>query len=333
MLHKIPVDQKLIEELYLNGKISDEARQYSLDTLYPRNEWLLWLLRLLMFLGSTLIFSGIIYFFSFNWDQIASVAKLLIVESMIVVTIVCACIFSLKEVRGQLFLFAASLFVGLFFVVLSQVYTSDSPAFFLFLYWSILIIGWTLISNFSPQWFLLIFLVNIFLITWWNEWVSPSNDIKFMIYTFLIIFNGLILSLREYFVPDEKMKWLRFRWIRIVLTFLILPIMLIPILTLITSVTEATISIILSSVLGVFGHIIFYYVYRYKFKDLLVLVALALSVCIVIQVFGFEFFGNLIGGTTDGILFAIMGVVALLTFSSAVIVLRKIDKSMESSNV
>ena len=45
-----------------------------------------------------------------------------------------------------------------------------------------------------------------------------------------------------------------------------------------------------------------------------------------------EFFGNLIGGT-DGILFAIMGIVALLTFSSAIIVLRKIDKGMESSNV
>ena len=327
MLHKIPVDRKLIEELYLNGKINDEARQYSLDTLNPRNEWLLWLSRLLMFIGTTLILAGIIYFFSFNWDQITSVAKLLIVESMIIVTIVCAFIFSLKEVKGQLFLFAASLFVGLFFVVLGQVYTSDSPVFLLFLYWSILIIGWTLISNFSPQWFLLIFLVNIFLITWWNQWVSPSNDIEFMIYTFLMIFNGLILSLREYFASDEKMKWLRFRWIRILLTFLILPIMLIPILTLITSVTEATFSVILSAVLGIFGHIIFYYVYRYKFKDLLVLATLAFSVCIVI-----EFFGNLIGGT-DGILFAIMGIVALLTFSSAIIVLRKIDKGMESSNV
>lgn len=332
MLHKIPVDRKLIEELYLNGKINDEARQYSLDTLNPRNEWLLWLSRLLMFIGTTLILTGIIYFFSFNWDQITSVAKLLIVESMIIVTIVCAFIFSLKEVKGQLFLFAASLFVGLFFVVLGQVYTSDSPVFLLFLYWSILIIGWTLISNFSPQWFLLIFLVNIFLITWWNQWVSPSNDIEFMIYTFLMIFNGLILSLREYFASDEKMKWLRFRWIRILLTFLILPIMLIPILTLITSVTEATFSVILSAVLGIFGHIIFYYVYRYKFKDLLVLATLAFSACIVIQVFGFEFFGNLIGGT-DGILFAIMGIVALLTFSSAIIVLRKIDKGMESSNV
>ena len=332
MLHKIPVDRKLIEELYLNGKINDEARQYSLDTLNPRNEWLLWVSRLLMFIGTTLILAGIIYFFSFNWDQITSVAKLLIVESMIIVTIVCAFIFSLKEVKGQLFLFAASLFVGLFFVVLGQVYTSDSPVFLLFLYWSILIIGWTLISNFSPQWFLLIFLVNIFLITWWNQWVSPSNDIEFMIYTFLMIFNGLILSLREYFASDEKMKWLRFRWIRILLTFLILPIMLIPILTLITSVTEATFSVILSAVLGIFGHIIFYYVYRYKFKDLLVLATLAFSVCIVIQVFGFEFFGNLIGGT-DGILFAIMGIVALLTFSSAIIVLRKIDKGMESSNV
>ena len=332
MLHKIPVDRKLIEELYLNGKINDEARQYSLDTLNPRNEWLLWLSRLLMFIGTTLILAGIIYFFSFNWDQITSVAKLLIVELMILVTIVCAFIFSLKEVKGQLFLFAASLFVGLFFVVLGQVYTSDSPVFLLFLYWSILIIGWTLISNFSPQWFLLIFLVNIFLITWWNQWVSPSNDIEFMIYTFLMIFNGLILSLREYFASDEKMKWLRFRWIRILLTFLILPIMLIPILTLITSVTEATFFVILSAVLGIFGHIIFYYVYRYKFKDLLVLATLAFSVCIVIQVFGFEFFGNLIGGT-DGILFAIMGIVALLTFSSAIIVLRKIDKGMESSNV
>ncbi len=261
MLHKIPVDRKLIEELYLNGKINDEARQYSLDTLNPRNEWLLWLSRLLMFIGTTLILAGIIYFFSFNWDQITSVAKLLIVELMIIVTIVCAFIFSLKEVKGQLFLFAASLFVGLFFVVLGQVYTSDSPVFLLFLYWSILIIGWTLISNFSPQWFLLIFLVNIFLITWWNQWVSPSNDIEFMIYTFLMIFNGLILSLREYFASDEKMKWLRFRWIRILLTFLILPIMLIPILTLITSVTEATFSVILSAVLGIFGHIIFYYVY------------------------------------------------------------------------
>ena len=53
MLHKIPVDRKLIEGLYLNGKINDEARQYSLDTLNPRNEWLLWLSRLLMFIGTT----------------------------------------------------------------------------------------------------------------------------------------------------------------------------------------------------------------------------------------------------------------------------------------
>ena len=133
--------------------------------------------------------------------------SMLIVELMILVTIVCAFIFSLKEVKGQLFLFAARLFIGLFFVVLGQVYTSESPVFLLFLYWSILMIGWTLISNFSPQWFLLIFLVNIFLITWWNQWVSPSNDIEFMIYTFLMIFNGLILSLREYFASDEKMKW------------------------------------------------------------------------------------------------------------------------------
>ncbi len=108
MLHKIPVDRKLIEELHLNAKISDEARQYSLDILYPRNEWLLWLSRLLMFIGSTLILSGIIYFFSFNWDQIASVAKLLIVESMIAATIVCAYIFSLC-------LFTCSLIDLLFF--------------------------------------------------------------------------------------------------------------------------------------------------------------------------------------------------------------------------
>ncbi|MQG18177.1 MAG: DUF2157 domain-containing protein [SAR202 cluster bacterium] len=332
MFDKISIDRKLIDELYLNGIISNEARQYCLNTYYPRNEWLIWFSRLLMFLGVAFILSGIIYFFAYNWDQISSVYKLLIIELMIISSVAAAYIYSLKDIKGQIFLFSASLFVGLFFVVVGQVYISDSPVFLFFLYWSILIIGWTLISNFYPQWFLLIFLVNIFLITWWNQWVSPSNDIEFMIYTFLMIFNGLILSLREYFASDEKIKWLRFRWIRILLTFLVLTIMLIPILTLIISVTEATFSVILSAVLGILGHIIFYYVYRYKFKDLLVLATLAFSVCIVIQVFGFEFFGNLIGGT-DGILFAIMGIVALLTFSYAIIVLRKIDKSMESSNV
>ena len=332
MLHKIPVDRQLVEKLYLNGRISEEARQYSLDMLYPRNEWLQWLSRLLMFIGSILILSGVIYFFSFNWAQISSIAKLLIVELMISASIVCAYIFSLKKVTGQLFLFAASIFVGLFFVVLGQVYTSDSPAFLLFLSWSILIIGWTLISNFSPQWVLLILLVNIFLTIWWNEWVSPSNEMEFIIYILLMIFNGFILGLREYFASDKKMKWLRFRWIRILLTFLIFPIMLIPILTFIISINEATISIILSCVVGIFGHIVFYYVYRYKFKDLLVLAVTALSICIVIQVLGFEVFGDLIG-ITEGILFAIMGVIALLTFSYAVIVLRKIDKGMELSNV
>jgi hypothetical protein len=74
-LENVPVTRHLIEQLSSHGLISSEARRFVLDLLHPTQNWGLWISRLLLALGVSLILSGIVFFFAFNWTKIPPVIK------------------------------------------------------------------------------------------------------------------------------------------------------------------------------------------------------------------------------------------------------------------
>ncbi len=100
-LDQIPADRRLVEELYSHGKISAQAREYSLSLLYPNNQWGLWISRLLLTIGAALVLSGIIYFFAFNWAKITPAVKLSSIQLGIIGCLIGAYIYSLQRVSGQ----------------------------------------------------------------------------------------------------------------------------------------------------------------------------------------------------------------------------------------
>ena len=331
-LEQIPANRRLVEALYSHGKITREAREYALNLLYPHNQWGLWLSQLLLTIGAALVLSGIIYFFAFNWTKMPPAVKLSSIEVGIVGCLIGACFYSLQRMSGQVLLLSGSVLVGVFMAVFGQIYQTGVDAYQLFMMWSLLTFGWTLVSNFAAQWIFWLLITNIFVVLWWQQAALPTEEMAFMIFTYTAILNGAALALREYFAVEKAYEWLEARWTRVLLTTVTLSIMLIPIVVWIIEPSRATKSIILSGIIGLAGQVAAYYFYRHKFPDMWSLAATVLSGCIIVEAAGFKILSEMFRGTYS-IIFLLMGLMTLGVFTYAVLYLRKAAKGMEADDV
>ena len=331
-LEQIPVNHRLVEELYSHGKITKNTREYALNLLYPHNQWRLWISRLLLTIGTALILSGIVYFFAFNWTKIAPALKLSFIQFGIIGCSIGAYRYSLQRMSGQVLLLSSSVLVGVFIAVFGQIYQTGADSYQLFMTWSFLTLGWTLVSNFAAQWIFWLTITNIFLMLWWQQAVLLDKDMEFMIFAYMTILNGAVLALREYFAAKKVYEWIEARWTRIALIIIILSITLIPILAWIFEPSKATESIVLSSVIGLIGHVVAYCFYRHRLPDMWSLSATILSSCIIVEAAGFKILSEMFG-KSDSIMFLAMGLMTLGIFTRAIIVLRKITKEMETEHV
>ena len=333
-LEQIPADRRLVEELYSHRKITSEAREYALNILYPLNHLGLWVSRMLLTIGVALVLSGVIYFFAFNWSKIHPAIKLLSLEVGIIGCVIGACFYCLQRISGQVFLLCASVLVGVFLAVFGQIYQTGADSYQLFMMWSLLTLGWMLISNFAVQWIFWLVITNIFLVLWWQQAALPTQEMASMIFTYMALFNGAVLLLREYFAVAKAYEWLAARWTRVVLTVATLLIMLSPIYLWLIDANPATKSTQLSAVIGLVGHGAIYYFYRYKLPDIWSLAATVLSGCIVIEAAGYELLRELhhfhLGTPIYSLL---LGFLTLGVFTCAIIFLRRIAKEMGADNV
>lgn len=130
---------ELVEGLYHQHFINERARVCALELLHPHQQWGYWIVQLLNILGFTLILSGLVYFFAFNWEEMPANYKFISIET----ALCCACYgayaFSLAELTGKLSMSAACILLGIFLAVFGQIYQTGADAYTLFLTWSILI--------------------------------------------------------------------------------------------------------------------------------------------------------------------------------------------------
>ncbi len=329
-LEQIPANRRLVEVLYAHGKISREAREYALDLLYPHRQWGLWVSRLLLIIGTTLVLSGIVYFFAFNWSKITPFQKLYSIQFAIAACIIAVWHYSLQRLSGQVLLLCASVLVGVFMAVFGQIYQTGADAYQLFLMWSLFILGWTLISNFSPQWILWLVVTNIFLVLWWLQAALPTREMEFLIFIHMTLLNAAALALREYFACQHQ--WLQVQWTRVLLIVATLTIMIIPVLLWIVEPGRATQSIILSACLGLVGHVAAFFVYRHKLPDMWALAATVLSACIMLETGIFKVIWE-IGFDSESFMFLMTGLLTLGIFTCAIIYLRNVAKLMEAEHV
>ena len=114
-LETIPADRRLVEELARSKLISGEARDYALNLIYPVKNWGVWISRLLTILGVSLILSGIVYFFAFNWTKISPSIKFVSLQITLIGCLTASFYCGLnREFSGKILLLCASVIVGIF---------------------------------------------------------------------------------------------------------------------------------------------------------------------------------------------------------------------------
>ncbi len=330
-LAQIPANRRLVDELYAHGKISHEARAYALDFLYPPDKWGVWISRLLLAVGTALVLSGIVYFFAFNWAKITPLVKLSSIQGALFCCLLGAYYYKLDRVSGQILLLSASVLTGVFMAVFGQIYQTGADAYQLFMMWSVFILGWTVISNFAPQWILWLAVTNIFLGLWWDQAALPDRDREELIFVIFAVFNGSMLALREVFIARIGAAWLDHRWVRILLTIILLLPLNAPLLVWVLQSGGVNNALKLSAAVGVIGHGLLYAFYRFKVRDMWSLAAIALSVCVILEAAVLELLSDAFEDV-EILMFLLMGLATLGIFSLAVLYLRRIISVMEADH-
>jgi len=324
------MDHRTINELVAHNIISASARSYALDLLYPAKNWGLWLSRIFMTIGFSLILSGVVCFFAFNWTKLTPIIKLGSLETAIALCVIGALFYGLEKQAGKILLLGASVILGVFLAVFGQIYQTGADAYTLFLSWSLLILPWAMISTFIPIWAVFIFTLNIALQLYWVQVKNfPSTEINILFSTMLI--NGSFLFIKE-FAESKGIPWLQQRWINIVLMILTLYPGTIATILFIFSWTQASVLLIISTTILTFlVHIIFYYYYRFMLFNRWTLSAVILSICLIGSVTGLKITNEFLGPVSGKNL--IYGSIILGIFSLGIRHLRQILNAGEKHHV
>ena len=321
-INRIPANRRLVEELYDRGFLTENGRRAALEYLLPHSQWALWVSRLLLVFGSALVLSAVVYFFAYNWALVPPAVKLGSVQLAVIAAVAAACYLGLSGTGGQVLLLAASVFVGVCLAVFGQIYQTGADAYQLFLTWSLLILGWSAISNFAALWTLWLAVSNTALVLWWQQAALPTLDMHFLIYGYLALLNGAALALREWGAA-RGYGWIGVRWTRVLFAFVTLWVLLIPVLRLVTSSVGVGNSLLLTGIGGLIGHGAIFAVYRHWLRDIWVVAATVLSGCLILEAAAYRVIMEALEESTAFALFC-LGWATLIIFSAGVVYLRSI---------
>lgn len=320
--------EQLIEQARA-GTISREALEEGLNFIAfqpSAKEWRHFLQICLLTLGAGLLVAGIFFFFAYNWADLHRFAKLGLVQGAILLAAGLAHYLGMDSLAGKISLSAAALLVGALLALFGQIYQSTADAYTLFLYWAIYIVGWVIIGRFAPLWLILLGLLNLALLLFWDQSSLPYER-RFEEES-LFLLNGAALIAWEWF-QQQGTRWMQVRWWpRIVAAAAFLAI---SIPTIGTIWGERNSELVtqqwIAPLLYLIFVIAFYVYYRYQQFDLFNLTIMALSLISIVtagiaRVLEFD----------ETIMFLVTGVAVIVQASLAVIWLRHLDTGELSSS-
>lgn len=323
-----PAGRSLVRRLHASGLLTAEARDAALQWLQPPADWWGWSSRGLLFAGSALVLSGIVFFFAHNYARLGPFLKLGIVEAALAGCLAGAFFAGLDRLGGKVLLLGGSFLVGVFLAVYGQIYQTGADAWELFAGWAVLILGFTLVSRFAALWILELALANVALFAYWEQVVLPNRSThEAPLFLLLGLANLAALVLREVGV-QKGMDWLRGRWVRLLVWITVLCFLTAPVLSLIVEPEDAGAAgwagtVALAAVLGA-G----WFFYRYRSPDLPALTLGAASLCtVILTIIGRRLFAK----SEDPVLFMLFGLIVVAVVGAAVLGLRRIGRSMEAA--
>lgn len=283
-----------LKALAEQGHLSSEAleRALSLAGHIPGSTaWQKFLDIALLVLGAAFTLSGILFFFAYNWADLPRFAKFGLIEASIIGATGLAFYLGLDKLSGKVTLTGAALLVGVLLAVFGQIYQTGADAYQLFLGWSLLIVGWVVISRFDALWLGWLVLLNITLITYWNQAIGDGDSPA--LYVTLAGLDTVALLVWEY-AHRHGVPWLQQRWLAWLITPAIFICLVMPTLEFIFTDFREELFLFLAPLFYLFFTVFALFFYQKVVKDLFMLTLTALSLIVVltatlIKVFDIDF--------------------------------------------
>jgi len=268
--------------------LTPSALEYALrriGTVPGAEDWRHFIDKVLLLLATTLLLAGIIFFFAYNWAEMHRFIKFAVLQVALLSMALFASLRGLERLSGQAALLAAAVLLGALLAVYGQTYQTGADAFGLFLTWAILIIPWVLLSSFAPMWLLLLVLLNLSLILYWDQVVEVHYNLPDTAFPLLLFLLNAIAMFAWEFTYKQGLSWLKGYWLGMIIFCIALTVLMIPTLQAIIEFgykwqSDPLLPVAAVLYTGLTSFILWYY--RYQRHDLLLLAVSLLSVIIVL---------------------------------------------------
>lgn len=263
-------------------------------------------------LGIGFFVLGIILFFAYNWNSLSKSFKLAIPVLLIIGFISLSLYTRWQLFYKKLLLLGASILVGVLFAVFGQIYQTGANAYDLFLAWLLAISLWTLVSNFSWQWFLFVILSNTTLVLYYVQVHYWENVFLFGISMVLLNLFFLILAI----IADRKCEMIKVpNWYVIILEFTLITLLSVGCIVRIFDSFNINGKVNYYSLAFVFMSCLLFgvgYLYGYRKHQLFLVASIPFSLIIILAFFlGNFMFNNALGYFVIGLL-AVLGSTLLI---------------------
>ncbi len=285
--------------------------------------WLVFLDRLLLWLGGLGVAAAGLFFIAYNWVDLDRFSKFGLVELLMILAIVFYWRADEHSVAAKVSLLVASVFFGVLLALFGQTYQTGADPWQLFFFWAVLITPWAIIGRFPALWIVWLALLNIALALYCSTFrgtlVQFDTDMEQLWLAFAC--NSLALAAWEYGATTHR--WMAQAWA----SRLIACASGIPITILISySLMEFRQTSLFSGPAWIAWLAIMFVVYRRIKPDLFMLAGCCLSIIAV--VFSFAIKMMIDHSMLEGLLLLALATVAM--GAGAGLWLKKIHREMQS---
>ena len=172
-------------------------------------QWRRFLDRMLLFMGAVMLAAGVIFFFAYNWQELGRLAKLALVEALLVAALWLVWRLGLERAPGKAALLGAALLTGALLALAGQVYQTGADTFELFAAWAAAILPWALLARFPALWLLWLAIANLAITLYFQTfggWLGIAFDLERQLWT-LFGFNTLALAIAEASASPQGERW------------------------------------------------------------------------------------------------------------------------------
>ncbi|MFT6987485.1 MAG: putative membrane protein [Psychromonas sp.] len=175
--------------------------------------WLLFINRLLLWIGALALAVSCLFFIAYNWTELGRFSKFALIELLMAAVISLYCKQANDCMLSKVSLLLASLLVGVLLAFYGQTYQTGADHWLLFFYWALFILPWAIMARFPAIWIFWLALLNFSIVLYYNSFhglffIAFSSD-QGLLWS-LFIFNTVSLIALEYLaIPFH---WLTPRW-------------------------------------------------------------------------------------------------------------------------